>query len=400
MPPPRARRPEAWLGRIARRARLPLIDRLARRGGSPVVWGNDVAVLEGGREAFASMLSAVRDASRAIAVEMYTWADDRVGRRLAEAARAKAREGVSVRVLVDAFGSLGSGDLMESLEQSGAEVRWFHPLAPWTPAWYPNRRDHRKLVIVDGERAFVGGMNLAESYTSEFSGERAWFDLAVRIEGPAVRELSRLFVKTWIRAGGGAGAAGDLGGSGRERGKAGVQVVEGTGILGRRGLRRSYLGLVATARRRILIANAYFAPGRPLRRALRAAARRGARVELLLPGVTDVPMVRWAGRATYGLLLEAGVAIREARRSFLHAKAAVFDDEILLAGSANLDHRSLRHNLEVAVNVFDGDTARRAAAVLDRELSSADEVTLEAWRGRPAKERLLERLARLLRYWL
>jgi len=400
MPGPRTKILGPWLREKLRGARLPYLDRLARRGGSPVIWGNRIALLESGDEAFDSMLAEIRGASRVLAIEMYTWADDRIGRRFAEAVRAKAREGVRALVLVDSFGSLGCGDLMASLEMAGAEVRWFHPLAPWSPAWYPNRRDHRKLVIVDGARAFAGGMNLAEAYTREFAGDRAWTDLAIRVEGPAVRELSRLFVRTWIREGGAEASAGDLSTPGRERGGAGVQVVEGTGLLGRRGLRRSYLALVAMARRRILLANAYFAPERPLRRALCRAARRGVKVELLLPGVTDVPMVRWAGRASYGRLLEAGATIREARASVLHAKAAVFDDEVFLAGSANLDHRSFRHNLEVALNVFDPETARQAVAFLEGELAGAEEVTLEAWQGRPARERVLENVAGLLRYWL
>jgi cardiolipin synthase len=391
-------KPRLHLGRL--RVRLPDLDRLASRGGSPVIWGNRVTLLESGREAFESMLSAIHGASRAIAVEMYTWADDRIGRRFAEAVRAKALEGTRASVLVDAFGSLGSEDLMASLEQAGVELHWFHPLSPLTPKWYPNRRDHRKLVIVDGVSGFAGGMNLAEAYTGEFAGDRAWTDIAVRVEGPAVQELSRSFLKVWLRAGGSAGVAGDLGAPPGKRGGAGVQVVEGMGILGRRGLRRSYLRLIGMARRRILLANAYFAPGRPLRRVLSNAARRGVRVELLLPGITDVPMVRWAGRANYGRLLEAGVTIREARRSVLHAKTTVFDDEVLVVGSANLDHRSVRHNLEVAVNVFHTDTARGAVTALEREWAEAEEVTLDAWRRRPSRERVLERLAGLLRYWL
>jgi cardiolipin synthase A/B len=393
-------RPRPWLRRLGPPGWLAGLDRLAMGGGAPVVWGNRVTLLEGGRAAHESMLEAIRGASRAIAVEMYTFADDRAGRRFAEALRGKAREGIRVRVLVDAFGSLGSGDLMESLEQVGVEVRWYHPLAPWTPTWYPNRRDHRKILLVDGASGFAGGMNLAEAYTEEFAGERAWTDLAVRIEGPAVPELSRLFVRTWIRAGGSPGAAGDLGGAVRESGPAGVQVVEGAGLLGRRGLRKSHLALIRMSRKKILLANAYFAPGRPLQLALARAARRGVRVDLLLSGVTDVPMVRWAGRASYGRLLEAGVRIREARRSVLHAKAAVFDDRILLAGSANLDHRSIRHNLEVAVNVFDRSAVEGAAAFLEREYSAAQEVTLDDWRRRPARDRILERLASAFRYWL
>lgn len=201
MPPSRPNPVGPWLARLRERTRLLRLDRLARLGASPVVWGNRVTLLESGRDAFDAMLGAIGAASRAVAIEMYTWSDDRVGRRFAEAVRAKAREGVSARVLVDAFGTLGSGDLMASLEQAGVEVRWFHPLSPWSPAWYPNRRDHRKLLIVDGACGFAGGMNLAETYTDEFAGERAWTDLAVRVEGPAVKELSRLFVRTWILSG-------------------------------------------------------------------------------------------------------------------------------------------------------------------------------------------------------
>ncbi len=377
-----------------------LLDRIVRRGGAPVVYGNRVEVFEKGRAAYEAMLDAIEAAAAGIAVEMYTWADDRVGRRFAERLRRQALRGIPVRILVDAFGSLGSEDLMASLEQAGAQVRWFHPLAPWAPSWYPNRRDHRKLVLVDGATGFVGGTNLAEEYTEEFRGERAWRDLTLRIEGPAAREMVRLFLGTWIRSGGRPEDAAGLFAVPQDAGGAGVQVVGGTGVLGRRGLRRSYLGMIGMARRRIFLANAYFAPEGPLRRALARAASRGVRVELLLPGDSDVPMVRWAGRACYGRLLDEGVRIREARGTFLHAKVAVFDDEVLLAGSANLDHRSFRHNLEIAVNVFEAAAAQTALATFEREFEAAREVTLEEWRRRPRSERLRERLARLVRYWL
>lgn len=384
--------------RLVRRRGLP--DRLVRRAGAPIVYGNRAEIFEGGRAAYEAMLEAIGAAAAGIAVEMYTWADDRVGREFAERLRRKARSGVPVLVLVDAFGSLGSEDLMASLEQAGAEVRWFHPFAPWAPSWYPNRRDHRKVVLVDGTTGFVGGMNLAEAYSEEFRGEKAWRDCTLRIEGPAVREMARLFLRTWLRSGGRPEETAGLSAAPRDAGGAGVQVVEGEGVLGRRGLRRSYLAMIGMARRRIFLANAYFAPEGPLRRALARAACRGVRVELLLPGESDVPMVRWAGRACYGRLLAEGVRIREVRRAFLHAKIAVFDDEVLLAGSANLDHRSFRHNLEIAVNVFEPAAARAALEAFEREFEAADEVTLEDWQRRPRAERLRERLARLVRYWL
>jgi cardiolipin synthase len=331
---------------------------------------------------------------------MYTWTDDRIGRRLAEAVRDRARAGISVYVLVDAFGSLGSEDLMASLEQSGAEVRWYQPLAPWAPAWDPNRRNHRKLILVDGAIGFTGGMNISEVYTSEFRGEHAWRDMTVSVQGPAVREMARIFLSTWLRCEGTAGAMGAILSGRREKGKAGVQVVGGGGWRGRRTLRGYYLTLIRLAHERIFLANAYFAPEPSLRRALCRAARRGVRVELLLPGTSDVPIVRWAGRASYTRLLEAGATIREMRGAVLHAKVAVFDDEIVLAGSANLDYRSFRHNLEIAVNVFDREFARKVLESFASDFTRAKEIRREDWRARSKLARVLERLAAMWSYWL
>ncbi len=398
---PRARLdPGSAERRLAILRRFRILDRLRRRANAPIVYGNRVDLFDDGRDAFGAMIEAVAAASRGVGIEMYTWADDGVGRRFAEVVRAKASQGVAVSVLVDSFGSLTSGGLMASLEQAGVEVRWYHPLAPWTPAWYPNLRDHRKLVIADGEVGFAGGMNLAESYSSEFLGERFWRDLVVRIEGPAVREMVRLFVGSWIRTGGSPEVAAALEAPVRERGAAGVQVVGGAGLRGRRSLRRDYLGLIGSARSRIFLANAYFAPEGVLRRALVHAARRGVSVELLVPGETDVPMVRWAGRASYGRLLSAGVRIREMKHAVLHAKVAVFDGEVLLAGSANLDHRSFRHNLEVAINVLDRAAAAGARSAFAPALEDSDPIDPAAWKRRPAAARLLERMASALSYWL
>jgi cardiolipin synthase len=376
------------------------LDRLVERAGSPIVYGNAAEVLHSGAAMYARMLEGLDAARSSVSIEMYTWADDRVGNRFAGAAGSAARRGVRVRVLLDAFGSFRSGALASRMEREGVEVRWVHPLAPWTPRWFPNQRDHRKLVLVDGRVAFVGGMNVAETYTEEFSGERAWRDTGIRVEGPAVREIARLFVTAWIRAGGSPEGTGDLFRPPSESGRAGVQVVGGRGLRGRRGLRRSYLEFLSQAQRRVLVVNAYFAPERVLRSKLAATARRGVAVDLLLAGESDVPAVRWAGRASYGSLLRAGVRILEHRRTVLHAKAAVFDDEILLAGSANLDYRSFRHNLEVAVHVFDGKAAREAARAFDEDLALASEVTLEAWERRPLVERILETLAASVAYWL
>lgn len=398
--PPRRAPIRDWIGRPRRVLALDRLDRWVERVGSPIVYGNRVGVFHSGDRAFAAILGAIASARRAVAVEMYHWADDRIGRRFEEALREALARGVSVRVVVDAFGSLGSRGLVSRLASARAVVAWYHPLAPWAARWYPNRRDHRKIVVVDGRVAFLGGLNLAERYAEEFAGDRAWRDLVLEIEGPAVREVVRLFMGTWARVGGDLEGTGDLVAPPRTSGPAGVQVVGGRGLRGRRALRRSYVELLAQARERVLIANAYFAPERTVRRALAAAARRGVAVDLLLPRETDVPLVRYAGRARYGALLRAGVRIREHVGSVLHAKAAVLDGEILFAGSANLDYRSFRHNLEVAVQIFDPEVSREALGGLERDWNRAHEVRLEEWEKRGFGERAIEALATSLAYWL
>lgn len=387
------RRPRVWLS-------LRHLDWLVDRMGSPILEGNEVKLLPTGRAVLDEMLGAIESAERSLAIEMYTWADDRLGRRFAEAAGRRALGGLPVRVLVDAFGSVTSVRLMTSLRGTGAQVLWYHPLLPWTPSWYPNRRNHRKLLIADGKVAFVSGLNLAESYTDEFHGQEAWRELGLRIEGPAVGELVRLFLGTWVRSGGELDRAEPSAGTGERRGPARVQVVGAHGLRGRRSLRRTYLTFIDLARERIFIANSYFAPETSLRRALARAARRGVRVELLLPGKSDVPMVRWAGRAFYGELLAAGVQVREMHHVILHAKAAVFDEKVLVTGSANLDYRSFRHNLELAVNVFHPDSAKKVLEALEADFARSAPVHLEQWRRRSALERLLEWLGALFRYWL
>jgi cardiolipin synthase len=376
------------------------VRRFEERVGNPVLPGNRVDALAGGDAAFRAVLEAIESARKGVAIEMYTWADDRLGRRIAETVRARARGGLPVFVLLDGFGSSASLDLAASLEDAGVHLLWYHPLLFGRQARRVNRRNHRKLILVDGATAFAGGVNFTEDYSTEFRGGAAWRDLMLRIQGPAVRELSRMFLATWVGAGGDVRPSGPLITLPATAGASAVQTVGGRGRRGRRTLRASYRALLATARDSVFLVSAYFAPEPWLRRELERAARRGIRVELLLAGASDVPMVAWAGRAAYARLLDAGVGIREFDRAVLHAKLAVVDDEVLLGGSANLDYRSFRHNLEVAVNVFDPAPAAAAKRAFHDEFMTARRVDPEAWARRPLHRKLGERLAYSLRYWL
>ena len=275
----------------------------------------------------------------------------------------------------------------------------------WSAGSGPGMRDHRKLILVDGRVAFVGSRNVGEEYTEEFAGERAFRDLTVAIEGPAVRECLRLFARSWLRHGPDAEDPALLapllaGPPPAEAGSAGVQVLGmSRGFRGRRTMRNALVAMIRLARREILFAHAYFFPDHGTLRALRAAARRGVRVRILLPGKSDVPIAREAGRSFYGRLLRSGVEVRERRRRMLHMKAGIIDGEAVIAGSANLDTLSLFRNKEISVNILDPGAAAQLRAALEEDLSDSDRIRLEDWNQRGRVARLAERFAAWLRAW-
>jgi cardiolipin synthase len=397
-------RPADSLRSLVRRPRilraLRRLDRLIAIGEQRVVEGNGVTVLAGGKAAFHAVEEALHRARTSIAIEMYTWADDEVGRRMASAVRERVRAGVPARVLVDAFGSFGQAGPLEELRRAGAEVRWYNPLAPKLTRWVLNRRNHRKVITVDGTTAFLGGINFARCYTEELAGAGAWADLMVRLQGPAVREVAGLFVGTWARAGGSLEVVQEVVRRPVPAGASPVQVLGKVGLRGSRALRRTFLANLALAEESVLLAYGYFVPDVSVRRGIARAVRRGAEVDLLLPGPTDVRMARWAGRAYYERLLRAGARIRELRHTVLHTKAAVFDAEVAVVGSANLDPRSFHINVEIVTNLFDRAVARDVAAVLRAHWDRAEEIDLGAWEGRPWSDRVLEGAGMLLRSWL
>ncbi len=397
-------RPADSLRSLVRRPRilraLRRLDRLIAIGEQRVVEGNAVTVLASGKAAFDAVEEAVRGARSSIAIEMYTWSDDEVGRRMASAVGERVRAGVPARLLVDAFGSFGQAAVLEDLRRAGAEVRWYNPLAPRATRWFLNRRNHRKVITVDGTTTFLGGINFARCYTEELMGGNAWADLMVRLQGPVVREVAGLFVGTWARAGGSLDVVQEVVRQPPGAGRSAVQVLGRVGLRGSRALRRTFLANLALAEESILLAYGYFVPDVSVRRGIARAVRRGAEVDLLLPGPTDVRMARWAGRAYYHRLLEAGARIRELRHTILHTKAAVFDDEVAVVGSANLDPRSFHVNVEIAANVFDRAVAREVAGVLRAHWERAEEIDLATWERRSWTDRVLEGTGVLLRSWL
>lgn len=370
--------------------------------GSMRSW-NRVKPLRAGRETFPAMLEAIARAGRHICLEMYILRADRIGQRFKAALVERALAGVTVRVLYDGVGSIGlPAAYVAEFVQAGAEVVEFNPVAPWRQRFGWNRRDHKKLLIVDGRVAFTGGINIGDEYCPAEEGGGGWHDMCAQIEGPAVGELSRIFASTWEAAGGSRApiAAGAEASGMPERALAFVQVIANIGLIRRPGMRRAYLHAIRRAQHRISVTNSYFIPDAALRRAFAKAVRRGASVRVIVPSRSDLMPVYYASRNLYARLMRSGVRIYEWQGAMMHAKCAAIDGLWSTIGSYNLDRRSFVHNLEVGLLMVDRELAGELETQFEADLLLCREIDARAWRMRARWEKLLERFWYLFRYWL
>jgi len=364
---------------------------------------NRVMLLRDGREAFPAMLAAIRAARRTVHLETYTLCDDHVGRAFREALIERRRAGVQVRVMYDAVGSFELPEaFVDALRAEGVQTLEFNPVAPWRARWGLNRRNHQKSLVVDDEVGFTGGLNVGAVYAPVEEGGGGWRDQAVRIEGPVVYDLARNFRRTWIRAGGRRFPQERMHRTrpGQEGFRADVSVVSNFGLRSRSRMGQSALHAVGRARDQIDIMNAYFLPALRLRRALRAAVKRGVDVRVIVPAISDVGAVWWASRHLYSRLLRGGVRIHEWPEFMMHAKAAVVDGVWTTIGSYNIDSRSLEHNLEVGVIVLNRDVGQAMEQEFEEDLARCREVRLSEWRARPRWHRFVEWFFYQFSYWL
>ena len=359
------------------------------RGLRPTIHaGNRIDLLVNGDEYFPALLAAIDGAHRSVLLETYIFADDKIGERMVDALAAATGRGVDVRVLVDGFGGGEHARRMQAdLAVHGVQVRIFRPERWWRLERKLLRRLHRKLAVVDDRVAFVGGINILDDYTevpaplSGRSGPR--FDFAVRCEGPIVSGVALAMQRLWWTVA--LMQSGSRAPLPRDRSVPQQHFADGMAaslllrdnLRNRHTIERAYLSAIEAARNDILIANAYFLPGRRFRAALRAAVARGVRVRLLLQGRVEYPIQHHAQQAMYGDLLGAGIEIFEYQASFLHAKVAVIDDAWATVGSSNIDPYSLLLAREANVVVHDARFARRLRDELERALAS-DCVALRA----------------------
>lgn len=384
----------------------------AALGGKPSR-GNKVTVLPDGRAAFAAMFAAMAQARQTIDLEYYTFQNVRSGADTLGALLArKLGEGVAVTVILDGYGSReAEPEFLAALRAAGARLLVYHPLdlrAALDPASL-NDRDHRKIMVIDGRVGFVGGVNLDHVYenppdaraTPGGDPKRAfWADAAARIDGPAVADLQRLFLETWAHEHGAPLPPRPPAAPPQAAGTQSVRIIGSSPGEDRPLYYVALLNAVRAARHGISLTTGFFVPTHQAREELARAARRGVKVRLVLPSVSDSPEALAAGRAAYGDLLEAGVRIHEIEGAVLHAKLAIVDGAWTVIGSSNFDRRSVAFNNEVDAVVLGRETADAVSAVIDADVARSRAVDLATWRQRPWRDRKAEFMARFMEWLL
>jgi len=374
---------------------LALEDALAE---SPLAVGNKVTLLRDSAATLAATFRAIREAKDHVNLEYYIVEDvEENGVRLSDLLIEKQRQGVQVNLIYDGIGSISTpSDFFDRLQDAGASVLEFHPV---DQAYSLNDRDHRKILIADGRVATVGGVNLSTVYASAplSSGNAAgpWQDADLKIEGPAVAALQKLFIATWTQQNGPPfPVKNDLFPHIDGGGKDVVRILGSTPDHDVPQYYVSLLSAIRNAERRIWITAAYFVPTAQEKDDLTAAAKRGVDVRLLLPSLSDNELPLLAGRSHYEDLLEAGAKIYEYRPAILHTKAVVIDGVWSVLGSSNFDHRSVLFNNEVDAVVLGPETATQMEAMFEDELTRATPIDEHSWRHRPIAERMRELFAR------
>jgi cardiolipin synthase len=378
--------------------------------GDSLMVGNKITLLVDGPRTYDAMFAAIAQAKDNINMETYIIEDDEAGKRFSDALIAKQQTGVQVNFMYDSVGSLNTPkEFFQRLRDAGINVLEFNPVNPLSlrKGWNVNRRDHRKLLVVDGRIAFVGGINISSVYSSGSSvlfsrrskppkpGEQPWRDTHIQIEGPVATSFQNLFIENWKKQKGNPLA---------ERNyypviaPVGNEVVRAIGSSPEQPYSLIYVTLLSainSAASQVSLTNAYFVPDPQLLSALKDAVVRGVDVRLLLPGKSDSAMVFYASRSYYDELLSAGIKIYERQEALLHAKTAVIDGVWSTVGSTNLDWRSFVTNQEIDAVVLGPDFGAQMQAMFEQDLQASHIITLEQWRNRSYNMRIKEFGARL-----
>ncbi|MGH2961606.1 MAG: phospholipase D-like domain-containing protein [Solirubrobacterales bacterium] len=367
--------------------------------GAPISHGNEAELLINGDRIFPAFLETIASAERTLNVQTYIYWRGEIAHEVAGAISAKAREGVQCKVLLDALGAakMDTG-LVDEMEKAGVRVVRFRPPKPYAVRRIANRT-HRRLLIADGSVGMTGGVGIASEWTGDAEDPDHWRDTHVRVRGPVVRGMQGAFAENWLEG------TGELLADERQlpeleplEGGGPMQLVRSSAKVGDTNVEALYYLAIASAERSMDITAAYFVPRPAFAEALVKAAERGVEVRILVPGPhIDKGLVRLAGRAAYGQLLDAGARIFEYQPTMLHAKSLVVDGVWASVGTVNFDNRSFQLHDEVTLCVWDETFAGRLREAFERDLERSEEIDADGWDGRPPHRRLAEAATTLLR---
>ncbi|MFD7817426.1 phosphatidylserine/phosphatidylglycerophosphate/cardiolipin synthase family protein [Streptomyces sp. NPDC059785] len=375
----------------SQRRKQRLRRRLERLIGVAATEGNELVPLRNGDEIFPAMLDAVRAAEHTVDMMTFVYWRGRIARDFAAALADRARAGLRVRLLLDGFGAKEiEGDLLDTMHAAGVQVAWFRkPL--WLSPFKQNHRCHRKALIVDEHTAFTGGVGIAEEWCGDARNPAEWRDTHVRVRGPAVDGIAAAFAQNWAECHTELFDDRDRFTQHEQPGGATVQVVRGSASFGWQDMQTLVRVVLESAEERLRLSTAYFAPDTYFVDLLSATARRGVRVEILLPGPhTDQRACLLAGRHHYATLLAAGVDIREYQPTMLHTKIMTVDGVASLIGSSNFNRRSMEHDEEVMLAVLDEDFTAGLDHDFEQDRKNAEPIDPGRWKRRPLAERLRE----------
>ena len=374
---------------------------------SPLVVGNKLTLLQDGPATYQAMFSAISKATDHINLESYIIDDDEVGQQFANLLIERQAQGVQVNVLYDSVGAYNTPRVFfDRLTQAGVNVLEFNPINPLAARkpWALNHRDHRKLLVVDGRTAFLGGINISSVYSTGSSlkgsggpknSAGGWRDTDVQIEGPVVAQFQKLFVQTWERQQGKPLAEKNYFPALAPQGSDIVRAIGSTPADPYSRIYLTFISAITNAEKQVYVTNAYFVPDPQLLKALLDAAKRGVDVRLVLPGHSDSATVFHAGRSHYAQLLAGGVQLYERRGALLHSKTAVIDGVWSCVGSSNLDWRSALDNDEINAVVLGRDFAQKMQAEFIKDMAASEQIDREGWERRSPLLRIKELAARL-----
>ena len=366
--------------------------------GPGIVGGNAVTELLNGNQIFPPMLAAIQGAKKSITFETYIYWSGDIGKQFADALSERARAGVRVHVLLDWVGSAKMDEsYLTEMKEAGVQIEKFHK-----PHWYNlarlNNRTHRKLLVVDGQVGFTGGVGIAPQWMGNAQDPDHWRDSHYLVRGPVVAQMQATFLDNWLKVTGkvlhGARYFPPIAPAGAQK----AQMFSSSPSSGSESMQLMYHLAITAAERSIDLSVAYFVPDELTQKHLMDALARGVRVRFITPGEhTDTDTVKAASRATWGPLLQAGALIYEYQPTMYHCKVMIVDQLLVSVGSTNFDNRSFRLNDEANLNVYDAAFAKRQTEVFEDDLKRSRRVTYEEWLNRPLREKAHEKLTGWLR---